>query len=136
MSARLLTAAVLLMAACSFVACGPTPTKTNGTLLAVQTPSGSLQTDGTSVNLHWTALDNSQKPGTGNLTLTANTGEFANGTNTQTVALAADGTASVDYSCNVAIHPSCVGQAEVNAAWNGVRTLLFVPLVGAPDAGH
>jgi len=111
---------------------GPTPSLT-------LTPSAtSLLNDGTKVRIVATTVTASGTPGSGTVTLVASSGAITDpitGAAVASATVAADGTAQVDYACNISVDTRCVsGTVSVNGAWTSAgRTLRLA--VTAPSGG-
>jgi len=122
-TAALVTA---LVCACSNTLTNNTPTGT----VAVTLDKATVTNDGTKINVTATAVDASNKPGTGSVVFTAAYGDFnASGNPTATVTLDATGTAKATYDCNVATTPKCVaGPLLIGAAWDNLSGTAVVAL--------
>ena len=135
-SARVLAAAALAgLCACGGSSGGSGPTAS----LTLLPSATTVRNDGVPVTILASAVSATGTPGSGTVTFVAAFGALTNsgGTPTNTATLAADGTASINYSCNIAVESRCVaGNVFINASWTsaGKTVQLSVSNV-APGGG-
>ena len=123
-SARVLAAAALAgLCACAGSNGGSGPTAS----LTLLPSATSVRNDGVPVTILANAVTAAGTPGSGTVTFVAAFGALA----ATTATLAADGTASTTFSCNVAVDARCVaGTVFINASWTSAgRT----PRAGAAE---
>src|SRR5207302_3656917 len=130
-SARVLGSAALAgLCACAGSSGGSGPTAS----LTLLPSATSVRNDGVPVTILASAVTAAGTPGAGTVTFVA-----AFGTLTATTAtLATDGTASISYSCNVAVDARCVaGTVFINGSWTsaGKTVQLTVQNVAAGGGG-
>ena len=130
-SARVLAAAALAgLCACAGSNGGSGPTAS----LTLLPSATSVRNDGVPVTILANAVTAAGTPGSGTVTFVAAFGALA----ATTATLAADGTASTTFSCNVAVDARCVaGTVFINASWTSAgRTVqLTVQNVAAGGGG-
>jgi len=136
-SARVLGAAAL---AC-LCACGGSTGASGPTASLTLLPSATtVRNDGVPVTILASAVTAAGTPGTGTVTFVAAFGNLTNsaGAPASTVTLAADGTASINYACNIAVDSRCVaGNVFVSGSWSsaGKTVQLSVSNVAPPAGG-
>lgn len=120
-----------------FAACNSDPNSGVATLAATATPR-QIDAHGGSSMIGVEAHDAKGNPGTGQVTLVASAGRFADGNKTTSLTLA-NGIASIGYSCDVNLDPLCAGQVHIDATWG--RLAYSLPILvgdgsgGNPDGG-
>jgi len=117
-------------------ACSGSSPSTGGTTasLTLLPSSTSVRNDGVPVTINVAAVTAAGVPGAGTVTFIAAFGSLT----ATTAALATDGTASVDYSCNIALDSRCVaGTVFISASWTsaGKTVQLTVTNVAAGGGG-
>jgi hypothetical protein len=138
-SIRMIVRAATAAALAALSGCGGSSGGTGPTPSLTLTPSAnSLLNDGSRVRIVATAVTASGTPGSGTVTLIASNGVLSDpttGASLATATLAADGTAQVDYACNVGVDPRCVaGTVSVNGSWTSAGKTLHLN-VTAPSGG-
>jgi len=135
-SARVLAAAALAgLCACGGSSGGSGPTAS----LTLLPSSTTVRNDGVPVTILASAVSATGTPGAGTVTFVALFGALTNsaGAAANTATLAADGTATINYSCNVAVDARCVaGNVVISGSWTsaGKTVQLSVSNV-APGGG-
>lgn len=132
-SSRLLGLAACALAALS--ACGPA--EVDPALNLTPRPR-TIDNQGQITTITFTALDKFGKPGTGTVRFTSPSGSFVDGVSAP---LEADGTGTVEFSCDVKVDVTCSGgTVRVSAIWTtgGVEVtatsnITIAPVI--PDAG-
>jgi hypothetical protein len=134
-SARALAAAALAgLCACGGSSGGSGPTAS----LTLLPSASSVRNDGVPVTLLASAVTAAGVPGSGTVTFVAAYGALTNssGTPINTATLAADGTASINYSCNIAVEPRCVaGNVFINAAWSSAGKTVQLSVANVAPGG-
>src|SRR5712664_2276361 len=98
-----------------FAACNSDPNSGVAALTATATPR-QIDARGASSQLGVEARDAKGAPGTGQVTLVASAGFFADGTKQPTLTLS-NGTAGISYSCNASRDALCSGQVRIDMTW-------------------
>lgn len=115
------------LAALALCCCGSTTPEVPE--LAVSASPRSILPNGEPTTITASVADGKGKPQGGKVTLSTSAGLFSSGEATTVLALKADGTASSDFSCDVASDPSCADSARIEARWDGANSLFLIEVL-------